>query len=89
MADINDPIDDERTTRPRAGMVMKDKRQAPGLALAVVAVLALAGCLTAAALNEFGWAIGLGLVVLAASIGGVGWVLAGRSATARRRDQGG
>jgi hypothetical protein len=81
MTDTN-PIDDARTTRPRAGLVVKDRREAPGAALMVAFVLTLAGCLTAAAMGSTGWAIGMGAVALAAAVGGVSWILAGRNRTA-------
>lgn len=85
MAD--EPIDYERTTRPRAGMVFKDRRQLPGLALVILAVLAVAAFMSATAAHSAGWAIGLAIVALVATAGGVGWVLAGRNRTNRLTDQ--
>lgn len=83
MAYSDKPIDDARTTQPQAGMAFKDRRELPGLALAVVGVLALVGCLTAAAMRDGGWAIGLGVIALLTLAGGIGWIFAGRRRTAR------
>lgn len=83
MAYSDKPIDDARTTRPRAGMAFKDRRQLPGVALLVLGVLALVGCLTAASMRDTGWAVGLGVLMVVAVAGGVGWVLAGRNRTAK------
>lgn len=84
MTDTEKPIDDARTTRPRAGMVWKDSRELPGLALTVVAVLALVGCLAGAAMGAIAWTIGLGVIAGVAGVAGIGWVLAGRRRTAQR-----
>lgn len=88
MADADKPIDDERTTRPRAGMAFKDRRELPGVALLVVGTLLLVGFLTAVALGDAGWAVGLAIATLVAVGGGIGWILAGRRRTARRNDRG-
>ncbi len=78
MADIDDPIDRARTSRPQVGLVLKDRRQVPGYALIVVAVVTLAAALTAAAESAGSWAIGLGAVAAVTAIAGVAWVFVGR-----------
>src|SRR5574337_998361 len=60
MAGLDDPIDHASTTRPRAGMVWKDKRETPGLVVLVVSVATMVGFMTAAALGNAGWAAGAG-----------------------------
>lgn len=83
MTDTKTPIDEARTTRPRAGMVFKDQRQLPGLGLVVMAVLALVGFMTAAALRDAGWATGLGVITLVAAVAGLSWILVGRNRSVR------
>lgn len=81
MTDTEIPIDQARTTRSRAGMVFRDRRELPGLGLVVMAVLALAGFMTAAAVRDTGWATGLGVTALVAAIAGLSWILVGRNRT--------
>lgn len=83
MEDIEDPVDKARTTRPRAGMVFKDRRELPGLAMLLLAVLALVGSLSAAAQHQTGWSLGFGILVLVLAVGGLGWMLVGRKRSVR------
>jgi len=83
MSGTENPIDEARTTRPRAGMVFKDRRQLPGLAMLVMAVLALVAFMSAAAQNNASWALGFGALVLVLAVGGVTWMFVGRNRTAR------
>jgi len=83
MSETEHPIDEARTTRPRAGMVFKDRREAPGLAMLVMAVLALAGFVSAVAQHHAGWSVGFGIAVLALGIGGAAWIFVGRNRSAQ------
>lgn len=86
MTDPDNPIDYARTSQHRAGMVMKDRREVPGAALLVVAVVCLVGFMTAFAMGSTGWAVGLGVAVLVAGSAGVAWILLGRRRAARLGD---
>ncbi|WP_409426897.1 hypothetical protein [Mycobacterium sp. SMC-11] len=84
MSDISDTdegIDQRRTTQPRAGLVFKDRRELPGLAMLLMAALALVGFMSAAAQHDAGWTLGFGIAVLALAVGGLTWVFVGRSRT--------
>ncbi|WP_083079657.1 hypothetical protein [Mycolicibacter kumamotonensis] len=83
MSETEHPIDESRKTRPRDGMVFKDRREAPGLAMLVMAALALVGFLCAAALHDAGWSLGFGILVLVLAAGGVTWVFVGRNRSFR------
>lgn len=83
MTDSSDPTDHARTTRSRAGLVMKDGRQLPGLALVGVALAAFVGCLTAVASGSTGWAVGLGVVAGVLVVAGIVWLLVERRRVAR------
>jgi cobalamin synthase len=83
MDETEQPFDEARTTRPRAGMVFKDRREAPGLAMLVMAVLALVGLVSAATQHHTGWAVGFGILVLVLAVAGVSWILVGRNRAAR------
>jgi hypothetical protein len=73
-----DPTDHARTTRPRMGEAMKDKRSLGGYAALGLAVVAIAMCLGTAGHGLTGWAVGAGIVaVVLATIGSV-WVYAER-----------
>ncbi|ODR11187.1 hypothetical protein BHQ15_03555 [Mycolicibacillus koreensis] len=83
MSNSESPIDYARTTRPRAGLVMKDRRELPGAALVVWSVICIVGFMTALAMGSTGWMIGLGAVAVAAGAAGVLWILLGRRRAAR------
>ena len=83
VSDSESPIDYARTTQQRAGMVVRDRREVPGVILLVVAVATLVGFMTAAAMHSASWSIGLGAVSLATAALGVGWILLGRARSAR------
>ncbi|BBY32717.1 UsfY protein [Mycolicibacter minnesotensis] len=90
MSDTDEGIDRRRTTQPRAGLVFKDRRELPGLAMLVMATLALVGFMSAAAQHDAGWTLGFGISVLALAVGGVVWLFVGRRRTireGRRRGQ--
>ena len=76
-----DPIDETRTTQPRAGLVFKDRRELPGLAMLVMAALALVAFASAAAQASAGWALGFGIAVLVLAVGGVTSMFVGRNRT--------
>lgn len=79
MADNNfDPIDHERANRPRAGIVMKDTREMPGLLLIALAVIAVMVCLRSAAFGNDGLAICAGVVAIVAAVVGSVWIFAAR-----------
>ncbi|HLR99372.1 MAG TPA: hypothetical protein VK069_07225 [Mycolicibacillus parakoreensis] len=82
MSDTENPIDQARTTRPRAGMVFKDRRELPGLALLLMAALALVGFMSAAAQRDSGWSLGFGITVLVLAIAGAAWLFVGRNRSA-------
>lgn len=82
MSDIEQPIDEVRTTQPRAGMVFKDRREVPGLAMLVMAVLAFVGFVSAVVQHHTDWSVGFGIVVLALAAGGVAWIFVGRNRSA-------
>lgn len=83
MSDTDEGVDRRRTTHPRAGLVFKDRRELPGLAMLVLAALALVGFMSATALHDASWTLGFGIAVLALAIGGVAWLFVGRSRTVR------
>ncbi len=84
MSDTENPIDQARTTRPRAGMVFKDRRELPGLALLLLAALALVGFMSSAAQRDSGWSLGFGITVVVLAIAGVGWLFVGRNRSKSR-----
>lgn len=81
MSDTDEGIDRERTTHQRAGLVFKDRRELPGLALLLTATLALVGFISAAAQHDAGWTLGFGISVLVLAIGGLTWIFIGRNRT--------
>jgi thiol:disulfide interchange protein len=70
------PTDHSRTTQPRAGEWFKNSRDVLGLALLAVGVLAVVGCLAAAAYRHPGWATSMGVVALVGGTVGMVWLLA-------------
>jgi hypothetical protein len=78
MPEQYDPTDHARTTRPRMGEAMKDKRSLGGYAAMGLAVFAIAICLGAAAHGMMSWAIGAGIVAAVLSVVGSVWVFAER-----------
>ena len=81
MSDTDEGIDRRRTTQPRAGLVFKDRRELPGLAMLLMAALALVGFMSAAAQHDASWTLGFGITVLGLAIGGLAWLFVGRSRT--------
>lgn len=84
--DTEEGIDYRRTTRPRDGLVFKDRRELPGWGILVVAALALVGFMSAAAQHDAAWTLGFGITVLVLAVGGVAWVFIGRSRTTHAGD---
>lgn len=76
-----DPIDETRTTRPGAGLVFKDRRELPGLAMLLMAAVALVAFVSAAAQASAGWALGFGITVLLFAAGSVTSMFIGRNRT--------
>ncbi|BBX21610.1 hypothetical protein MTER_10210 [Mycolicibacter terrae] len=83
MSETEHPIDEARTTRPRDGMIFKDRREAPGLAMLLMAVLAMVGFMSAAALHQAGWSLAFGILVLVLAVAGVAWIFIGRNRSFR------
>lgn len=79
--DTEEGIDHRRTTRPRDGLVFKDRRELPGLAMLMMAALALMGFMSAAALHDAAWTLGFGITVLVLATGGLIWLFVGRHRT--------
>ena len=69
------PTDHARTTHQRAGEWFKNSRDAVGLILLAVGVVAMVICLAAAAHGSTGWAILLGSVAAVAGASGMAWLL--------------
>lgn len=59
--------------------MFKNRRELPGLALLLMAALALAGFMSAAVQHDAGWTLGFGISVLVLAIGGLTWVFIGRN----------
>lgn len=95
MAVRQNPTDHARTTHQRAGEWFKNSRDALGLLLLAVGVLAMVICLAAAAHGNTGSALVLGSIAIVAGGAGTTWLLiegrrvgrveAKRSAKRRRR----
>lgn len=82
MDETEHPIDEARTTRPRAGMVFKDRREAPGLAMLLMAALALVAFMSAMAQHAADWSLAFGILVLVLAVGGLVWIFVGRNRSA-------
>jgi hypothetical protein len=81
MADEQDDlIDHFRTTRPRAGLAMKDRWHLLGLVPLALAVMAVMLCVKFAAIGDRESAVGVGIVAALSAVAGVAWIF-----TARRR----
>jgi uncharacterized membrane protein len=76
----DDLIDHFRTTRPRAGLAMKDRWHLIGLVLLALAVIAVMLCVKSAAIGDSKSAISAGVVAALSAVAGVAWIF-----TARRR----
>jgi thiol:disulfide interchange protein len=75
MAVRQNPTDHARTTHQRAGEWFKNSRDAVGLVLLAVGVLAMVICLAAAASKNTGWAIIMGSVAVVGGVAGITWLL--------------
>jgi hypothetical protein len=76
----DDLIDHFRTTRPRAGLAMKDRWHLLGLVLLALAAIAVMLCVKSAAIGDSESAISAGVVAALSAVAGVAWIF-----TARRR----
>ena len=74
MSNRQNPTDHARTTQPRAGEWFKNSRDALGLGLMALAVVATVACLFSAANDNVGWAIGMAVSAVVAGPLGVGWL---------------
>jgi uncharacterized membrane protein len=72
------PIDHPRANRPRAGMVMKDTSELPGLILLGLAVIAVMFCLRFAAFGNDRSAIEAGVIAIFAAVVGSVWMFVAR-----------
>ena len=70
----DDPIDQHRTTRPRAGESMKSLVKTPGLLLLAVGVVATVVCLASFAQRQVTVGIGAIAVALLATGAGFAWL---------------
>lgn len=73
-----DPIDHSRTHHQHAGESMIDVYFWPGLFLIAVSVVALVGCLAAAATQHPEWLLATGLTAVLSAIVGAAWVVVER-----------
>jgi hypothetical protein len=79
MADEQDDlIDHFRTTRPRAGLAMKDHRHLLGLVLLALAMIAVMLCVKFAAIGDSESAVGAGIVDALSAVAGVAWIFIAR-----------
>lgn len=69
----HDPTDHFRTTQPHAGEPMNDGYHWPGLLFIAVGVIALIGCVAAAAYRHHEWLLPTGGVALVALVFGGVW----------------
>jgi len=75
MAVRQNPTDHARTTHQRAGEWFKNSRDALGLVLLAVGVLAMVICLAAAAHGNTGRAVLLGSIAIVTGSAGIAWLL--------------
>lgn len=68
------PTDHARTTHQRAGEWFKNSRDALGLVLLAVGVVALVVCLAAAAYGSTGWSFLMGSIAGVAGAAGAAWL---------------
>ncbi|WP_428342985.1 protein UsfY [Mycobacterium sp.] len=69
------PTDHARTTHQRAGEWFKNSRDAVGLFLLAIAVVAMVACLAAAAYGSTGWSFLMGGIAGFAGITATAWLL--------------
>jgi uncharacterized membrane protein YcjF (UPF0283 family) len=69
-----DPTDHFRTTQQHAGESMIDVYCWPGLFLISVGVMALIGCVAAAAYQHHEWILTAGVIALVAMLVGASWI---------------
>ena len=69
-----DPIDDHRTTEPRAGESMKNDVRAPGFVLLAAGLVAFVVCLAGFAQKQVAIGIGSVAVALLATGAGFAWL---------------
>lgn len=69
-----DPLDHQRSSRPRVGQALKNPAKAPGLLLVGAGVVALAICLACFAAGKVGAGIAAVVVSLLAAAAGLAWL---------------
>ena len=69
-----DPVDHSRTHHQHAGESMIDVYFWPGFLLLAVGMVALVGCVAAAAYKHHEWLLATGVVALASVAAGSGWI---------------
>lgn len=70
----DDPVDRNRTTRPRTGEAIKDTAKTPGIVLLGAGVVAFAICLASFALRQIGLGVAAVAVALLAAGAGLAWL---------------
>ncbi len=73
-----DPVDHYRTTRPHAGVTMKNTAAIPGLIFAAFGVVAFVGCLAALANQRYAWAAVCIAIAVVAAAAAATWLYAQR-----------
>ncbi len=72
--DSRDPLDRQRTSRPRVGQALKNPAKALGLVLIAIGVVALGICLFSLARGQVGAGIGAVVVSVLATGAGSAWL---------------
>lgn len=83
--DQDDLIDHFRTTRPRAGLAMKDRWHLLGLVLLALAVMAVMLCVKSAAIGDRELAVDAGIVAALSAVAGGTWIFIARRRIARQQ----
>jgi hypothetical protein len=74
----HDPTDHSRTHHQHAGESMIDVYFMPGLILIAVSIVALVGCLAAAATHHSEWLLATGLTAGLSAVAGAAWLIVER-----------
>lgn len=71
---FRDPLDHQRSSRPRVGQTLKNPAKLPGLVLVAVGVVALGICLVSFACQQVGTAVVAAAIALLALATGLAWL---------------
>jgi len=83
----HDPTDHSRTTRPHAGMAMRDNFFWPGLILLAVAVFGMISTAAAAAYGHYEWLATTALVAVLGTVAGALWIVVENRRVTRIEEQ--